>query len=115
MNDCNIIGRTGLFHPSLAYTEATMGIGNGIRLTVNGGNIDSIFVNAGTTGDPNGSDGRLTINRGHIGKVILETDFVGDDKYVSAKLINNGGTVDEIVNNPQNLDLTGRTEVNPLN
>ena len=54
---------------------------------------------------------KITLNNGTINKLILETEL-GVGGYVSATLIKNGGTIVELVENPQNIDLTGLTKLN---
>ena len=110
LSDCNISGEvTG------NYAAAAIWCGDGRSVTVNGGNYSSIFVNA-SEGANILSAGKITVNDGTIGKLTLETEInkkTGDGKgYKSATLVHNGGTIVELVENPQNYDLSGLTKLN---
>ena len=111
LTDCNISGDvTG------TYSASNIWCGDGRNVTVNGGTYGSIFMNAQYhSGWPAASAhaaSKITLNDGTITKLILETELGAEGYYVSATLTQNGGTITNLVENPQNLDLTGRNQYN---
>ena len=111
LTDCNISGDvTG------DYAASNIWCGDGRNVTVNGGTYGSIFMNAQYhSGWPAASAhaaSKITLNDGTITKLILETELGAEGYYVSATLTQNGGTITNLVENPQNLDLTGRSQYN---
>ncbi len=111
LTDCNISGDvTG------TYSASNIWCGDGRNVTVNGGTYGSIFMNAQYhSGWPAASAhaaSKITLNDGTITKLILETELGAEGYYVSATLTQNGGTITNLVENPQNLDLTGRSQYN---
>ena len=107
LNNCNISGDvTG------DYAASNIWSGDGRSVTVNGGTYGSIFINA-SNGAGVLSAGKITVNDGTIGKLILETEKnTAGTGYKSAVLVQNGGTITNLVENPQNYDLTGLTKLN---
>ena len=111
LTDCNISGDvTG------TYSASNIWCGDGRNVTVNGGTYGSIFMNAQYhSGWPAASAhaaSKITLNDGTITKLTLETELGAEGYYVSATLTQNGGTITNLVENPQNLDLTGRSQYN---
>lgn len=110
LTDCSITGNvTG------SYSASNIWCGDGRTVTVNGGTYGSIFMNV-SEGANILSASKITVNDGTIGKLILETEKntkTGDGTgYKSATLVQNGGTITELVENPQNYDLSGLTKLN---
>lgn len=107
LTNCNITGDvTG------TYSASNIWCGDGRNVTVNGGTYGSIFINA-SNGAGVLSAGKITVNDGTIGKLILETEKnTAGTGYKSAVLVQNGGTITNLVENPQNYDLTGLTKLN---
>ena len=107
LTNCNISGVvTG------TYSASNIWCGDGRTVTVNGGNYGSIFINA-SNGAGVLSAGKITVEAGTISKLILETEKnTAGTGYKSAVLVQNGGTITELVENPQNYDLTGLTKLN---
>lgn len=107
LTNCNINGDvTG------TYSASNIWCGDGRNVTVNGGTYGSIFINA-SNGAGVLSAGKITVNDGTIGKLILETEKnTAGTGYKSAVLVQNGGTIINLVENPQNYDLTGLTKLN---
>lgn len=110
LTDCNIIGDvTG------TYSASNIWCGDGRNVTVNGGTYGSIFMNV-SEGANILSASKITVNGGTIAKLTLETEKnaeTGDgNSYKSAVLVHNGGTITNLVENPQNYDLTGLTKLN---
>ena len=111
LTDCKISGDvTG------TYSASNIWCGDGRNVTVNGGTYGSIFMNAQYhSGWPAASAhaaSKITLNDGTITKLTLETELGAEGYYVSATLTQNGGTITNLVENPQNLDLTGRSQYN---
>ena len=111
LTDCNISGDvTG------DYAASNIWCGDGRNVTVNGGTYGSIFMNAQYhSGWPAASAhaaSKITLNDGTITKLTLERELGAEGYYVSATLTQNGGTITNLVENPQNLDLTGRSQYN---
>ena len=103
------------------YSAATIWCGDGRNVTINGGNYSSIFMNAQYHQDwiNNGwvspddhatthAASKITLNDGTISKLTLETELGAEGYYTSATLVKNGGTIETLVENPADLDLTGR-------
>ena len=113
LTDCSISGE--LTGTPDSYSTSNIWCGDGRTVTVNGGSYGSIFMNA-SEGAGVLSASTITVNDGTIGKLILETEKnnkTGDGNgYKSATLIQNGGTIGELVENPQNYDLSGLTKLN---
>ena len=107
LTNCDISGTvTG------TYSASNIWCGDGRNVTVNGGTYGSIFINA-SNGAGVLSAGKITVNDGTIGKLILETEKnIAGTGYKSAVLVQNGGTITNLVENPQNYDLTGLTKLN---
>ena len=107
LTNCDISGTvTG------TYSASNIWCGDGRNVTVNGGTYGSIFINA-SNGAGVLSAGKITVNDGTIGKLILETEKnTAGTGYKSAVLVQNGGTITNLVENPQNYDLTGLTKLN---
>ncbi|MBQ7365431.1 MAG: hypothetical protein IJW46_07515 [Clostridia bacterium] len=110
LTDCNITGDvTG------TYSASNIWCGDGRNVTVNGGTYGAIFINA-SEGAYILSAGKITVNDGTVGKLILETEKnkkYGDGMgYKSAILVHNGGVILDVVENPQNYDLTGLEKLN---
>ena len=74
-------------------------------LTINGGTMQNVGLKQSTTS-------KITLNSGTINKLTLETELGAEGYYVSATLVQNGGTINTLVTNPDNLDLTGRVKYN---
>ena len=107
LNNCNISG-----YVTGTYSASNIWCGDGRNVTVNGGTYGSIFINA-SNGAGVLSAGKITVNDGTIGKLILETEKnTAGTGYKSAVLVQNGGTITNLVENPQNYDLTGLTKLN---
>ena len=111
LTNCNITGDvTG------TYSASNIWCGDGRNVTVNGGTYGSIFMNAQYhsewPADVAVAASKITLNNGTINKLILETELGAEGYYVSATLTQNGGTITNLVENPQNLDLTGLTKFN---
>ena len=107
LTNCNI---TGEIPSPDDYDCTNIWCGNGRVLTVNGGTYGSIFMNASYSwGAMHASS--ITLNDGTIGKLVLELEQ-NEDKYISATLTQNGGTITTLVENPQNIDLTGKEKLN---
>ena len=111
LTNCNITGEvTG------DYAASNIWCGDGRNVTVNVGTYGSIFMNAQYHSEwpaaAANAASKITLNDGTINKLTLETEFGAEGHYVSATLTQNGGTITELVENPQGLDLTGRTKVN---
>lgn len=109
LNNCTLKGEI----TSTRYSAANVWVGDGATLTVNGGTYDSIFVNVSRTYGL--SAGKIIVDSGTITKLILETEV--DDKtnptgYMSATLVRNGGTITNLVENPQNYDLSVLEKLN---
>ena len=108
LTNCNITGDV----VNTDYASSNIWCGDGRNVTVNGGTYGSIFINA-SNGAGVLSAGKITVNDGTIGKLILETEKnTAGTGYKSAVLVQNGGTITNLVENPQNYDLTGLTKLN---
>ena len=117
LTNCNISGTPN----SDRYSAATIWCGDGRNVTINGGNYSSIFMNAQYHQDwidnkwvspddhaTTHAASMITLNDGTISKLTLETELGADGYYTSATLVKNGGTIETLVENPADLDLTGR-------
>ena len=118
LTNCNISGTPN----SDNYSAATIWGGDGRNVTIKGGNYSSIFMNAQYHQDwidkgwakpddhaTTHAASKITLNDGTISKLTLETELGAEGYYTSATLVQKGGTIENLVENPADLDLTGRT------
>ncbi len=119
LTNCTVNGSYQSVSDGGRYSWADVWAGDGRTLTVNGGSYGSIFVNA-SNGAGSLNAGTIIVDDGNITKLILETeknsrkqgDYDPETAYKSATLIQNGGTIDNVVENPQDYDLSDLTKLN---
>lgn len=119
LTNCTVNGNYQPVSEGGRYSWADVWAGDGRTLTINGGSYGSIFVNA-SNGAGILSAGTIIVNDGTIGKLMLETEknkyqegeYAPKTAYKSAILIQNGGTITNLVENPQNYDLSELTKLN---
>lgn len=119
LTNCTVNGNYKPVSEGGRYSWANVWAGDGRTLTINGGSYGSIFVNA-SNGAGILSAGTIIVNDGTIGKLMLETEknkyqegeYAPKTAYKSAILIHNGGTITNLVENPQNYDLSELTKLN---
>ena len=87
LKDCDIIGE-GRFYENNSRNQSHIFCGAEINLTVDGGNVGNLFMNANY-----GGKSTVTLNNGaEVGKLILATD-----QNYTAQVINNSATIDELI------------------